>query len=251
MHDDTTPEPAPDGTAVLPAEFAATDPEFAAFITRFAGSEVQAHSQLTDHDRFLVQLGATIAVGGHTVFRLVLDQALDAGVSPVVVKDIVYQATAYVGLTGTADSLRIVNEALTARGVTLPLPGQATTTPETRLEEGTEKQREIVGTERLTAMHQQAPDDAVHFQRFLSGNCFGDYHTRAGLTTQQRELLTFAILVGLGGADNQVAGHVAANLHVGNTRQDLLDVLTVLVPYVGYPRTLNGPGAVNAGAPAN
>ncbi len=44
--------------------------------------------------------------------------------------------------------------------------------------------------------------------------------------------------------------HVTANLNVGNTRADLLDVLTILVPWVGYPRTLNGLAAVNDAAPA-
>jgi 4-carboxymuconolactone decarboxylase len=32
---------------------------------------------------------------------------------------------------------------------------------------------------------------------------------------------------------------VAANLNVGNDRARLLDVLTQLLPYIGYPRTLN------------
>ncbi|MGN7222309.1 carboxymuconolactone decarboxylase family protein [Curtobacterium flaccumfaciens] len=45
-------------------------------------------------------------------------------------------------------------------------------------------------------------------------------------------------------------GHVAGNLNVGNTRQQMLDVLTVLVPLIGYPRTLNALAAVNEGAPA-
>jgi 4-carboxymuconolactone decarboxylase len=33
---------------------------------------------------------------------------------------------------------------------------------------------------------------------------------------------------------------VAANLNVGNDRGVLLDVLTQLIPFIGYPRTLNG-----------
>lgn len=40
-------------------------------------------------------------------------------------------------------------------------------------------------------------------------------------------------------------GHVAANLNVGNDCAALLGVLTVLVPFIGYPRTLNGLNAVN------
>lgn len=116
---------------------------------------------------------------------------------------------------------------------------------------GTAKQKEAVGGDNVDGMYANATPDTLRFQRFLSGNCFGDYYTRAGLDLRQRELLTFAILVGLGGADNQVKGHVAANLNVGNTRAHLLDVLAALVPWVGYPRTLNGLAAVNDGAPAD
>jgi 4-carboxymuconolactone decarboxylase len=36
-----------------------------------------------------------------------------------------------------------------------------------------------------------------------------------------------------------VKGHVAANLNVGNDRARLIDVLTQLLPFIGYPRTLN------------
>ena len=50
------------------------------------------------------------------------------------------------------------------------------------------------------------------------------------------------MLVALGGADGQVKAHVAANLLVGNDRATLIDVLTQLIPFIGYPRTLNGLG---------
>jgi 4-carboxymuconolactone decarboxylase len=42
---------------------------------------------------------------------------------------------------------------------------------------------------------------------------------------------------------------VAANLNVGNSRETLLGVLAVLVPFIGYPRTLNALAAVNEVAP--
>jgi 4-carboxymuconolactone decarboxylase len=66
-----------------------------------------------------------------------------------------------------------------------------------------------------------------------------------GLNLPTRELLTFAMLAALGGADAQVRGHVTGNLNVGNTRARLLAVLTVLVPFIGYPRTLNALAAIN------
>lgn len=228
-----------------------TDPEFVELYQNFAFDEVLRHTSLARADRLTVQLGAIIAVGGQTEFRTMLGAALAGGVSPIVVKEVVYQATAYVGMARSVDFLLITNEVLAERGITLPLEGQSTTTPESRLEAGRAKQSEIIGSDNVDTMYEKAAADAVHFQEFLSGNCFGDYYTRGGLDVRRRELLTFAILVGLGGADNQVAGHVSLNLNVGNTRQDLIDVLTVLVPYVGYPRTLNGLSAIDNGAPAD
>ena len=88
-------------------------------------------------------------------------------------------------------------------------------------------------------MHRAASDDEAHIQRLLSANCFGDYVARAGIDLCTRELLTFAMLVSLGGCEPQVRGHVAANLRVGNDRRRLIDVLTQLLPFIGYPRTLN------------
>jgi 4-carboxymuconolactone decarboxylase len=48
-----------------------------------------------------------------------------------------------------------------------------------------------------------------------------------------RELLTFAILVALGGCEPQVRGRVAANVNVGNDRARLIEVVTQLLPYIG------------------
>jgi 4-carboxymuconolactone decarboxylase len=65
-----------------------------------------------------------------------------------------------------------------------------------------------------------------------------------------RELVTLSILIAMG-ADAQVKGHVRGNLNVGNDRNVLIDVITQLLPWVGYPRTLNALNAVNDVAPDN
>lgn len=58
------------------------------------------------------------------------------------------------------------------------------------------------------------------------------------------------MLVAHGGCDPQVRAHVAANLNVGNDRQTLIDILTQLLPFIGYPLTLNGLRAIDEAAPA-
>lgn len=58
------------------------------------------------------------------------------------------------------------------------------------------------------------------------------------------------MLAALGGCESQLAGHVAGNLAVGNDRQVLIDTLTQMLPFIGYPRTLNALRMVNEGTSA-
>ncbi|MFZ0529834.1 MAG: carboxymuconolactone decarboxylase family protein [Propionicimonas sp.] len=227
-----------------------TDPELIEYFDNFAFDEVPAHSDLELRTRLMVQLAALIAAQATSEYRVLLGAALTNGVTPVEAKEIVYQAVAYVGMGKVYDFLHVTNDVLTERGVALPLPGQSTTTPATRAELGLAVQKRIVGSSAVDQMYAAAPADEQHLQRWLSANCFGDHYTRTGIDVPTRELLTFAMLVAHGGCDPQVRGHVAANLNVGNSRAVLIDVLSQLLPFIGYPRTLNGLRAVDDVAPA-
>jgi len=216
-----------------------TDPELIETFDNFAFDEVLEHGSLDARTRLMAQLAALIACQAHSEYRVIVGAALTIGVTPVEVKEIVYQAVPYVGMGKGFDFIHATNEVMTERGIRLPLEGQSTTTPETRMDKGLEVEKEIVGAEVVEELYASAPDDEGHFQRLLSANCFGDYYTRGGIDVRTRELLTFAMLVSLGGCEPQARGHVAANLNVGNDRTVLLAVVTQLLPFIGYPRTLN------------
>jgi 4-carboxymuconolactone decarboxylase len=113
------------------------------------------------------------------------------------------------------------------------------------MEKGLDVMRQIIGSDTIDKLHATTPADRAHIQDYLAGNCFGDYYTRTGVDLPTRELLTFSMLVALGGCDTQVRGHVAANLHVGNDRARLIEVATQLLPFIGYPRTLNALRAID------
>jgi 4-carboxymuconolactone decarboxylase len=226
-----------------------TDPELIEVFDNFAFDEVLQCGDLETRTRLLVQLAAMIASQALGEYRVMLGAALTVGVTPVEVKEIVYQAVPYIGMAKVFDFLHATNEILTARGVELPLPPQSASTPHTRAEVGLAVQNRVVGEDKVAGMYAGAADDEAHFQRYLSANCFGDYVARSGIDLQTRELLTFSMLVALGGADAQVKGHVAGNLNVGNNRATLLTVITQLLPFIGYPRTLNALAAVNEIAP--
>ena len=185
-----------------------------------------------------------IACQALSEFKMMVGGALNIGVTPVEIKEVVYQAIPYVGMAKVIDFVFAVNEVFQSRGIKLPLEGQSTTSPETRFDKGLAVQTEIFG-ERIKQMHKAAPEGQKHIQTFLSDNCFGDYYTRKGLDIKTRELLTFSMLISLGGCEPQVKGHVQGNLNVGNDKETLLSAVTQLLPYIGYPRTLNAIRCVN------
>jgi 4-carboxymuconolactone decarboxylase len=187
---------------------ARTDPELIENFDNFAFDEILRHGTLDTRTRLMVQLASMIACQAVSEYRVMLGAALTAGVTPVEAKEIVYQAVPYVGMAKVFDFLHATNDILTERGVEPPLPGQSTTTPQTRAEKGLAVQKQVVGAETVDALHASAPEDEKHIQHYLPANCFGDHLTRGGIDVPTRELLTFAMLVSLGGCELQVKGHV-------------------------------------------
>lgn len=232
------------------SELAATDPELIEIFDNFAFAEVLGYGDLDVKTRMMCILASCIAGAAQTGFRTMLEGALNVGVTPVEAKEVVYQAVPYVGMARTVDFVHIVNEVLTARGVALPLEGQSATSPETRFEKGLAVQKAIFG-ERIDAMRAAAPENQQHIQDYLSANCFGDYVSRGGLDAKMRELLTFSMLLTLGGCEPQLRGHIQGNLNVGNDKRTMLAVVTQLLPYAGYPRTLNAIACLNEAIPEN
>lgn len=73
---------------------------------------------------------------------------------------------------------------------------------------------------------------------------FGDVNSRPGIDLATRELLTLATLIGLGGADPQLAGHTRAALGLGVPPAQLAELVVHCVQYVGFPRAINAMAVV-------
>jgi 4-carboxymuconolactone decarboxylase len=225
-----------------------TDPELIEVFDNFAFDEVLEYGNLDTRTRLIMILGSMIACQALGEYKVMLGGALNVGVTPVEVKEIVYQSIPYVGMAKVFDFIHATNEILEKRGIKLPLEKQSTTSPETRNEKGLEIQKSIFG-ETIDKMYKESPANQLHIQKYLSANCFGDYYTRNGLDIKTRELLTFSMILSLGGCEPQLKGHVQGNLNVGNDKDVLLSTVTQLLPYIGYPRSLNAIRCINEVVP--
>lgn len=221
-----------------------TDPEFMERYEQFAKTEVvnEEGQTLPEDTRYTAILATLIGCQGVDMYCVILNEALEAGVAPVTVKEIVYQSVDYLGIGRVLPFLKETNKILTEQGIELPLEGQATTTFEDRLEKGIQAQVDIFGDSMREAWKKG------HINRWLASNCFGDYYTRTGLTLAQRELVTFCILSAQGGCEPQLTAHAKGNINMGNDRDFLIRVISQCLPYIGYPRSLNAVACVNQAA---
>lgn len=221
-----------------------TDPELIEIFDNWAFDEVISHDSIDVKIRTMMIMGSCIAQGALTEYNMFVNAALNVGVSPVQVKEVLYQSVAYVGVAKVIDFIYATNQIMEERGIHLPLEKQSTTNREGRHSDGLKLMKATFG-DRIEENRKNAPDDQKHFQDYLAGNCFGDYYTRTGLDMKTRELLTFSMLISMGGTDSQVRGHIQGNLNVGNDSETLIAITTQLLPYIGYPRTLNALNAIN------
>ena len=221
-----------------------TDLEFMRIVEHFTLEEVvkEPGQELPEDTRYLAILATLLGCQGLDVYKDMLPEALEEGLTPVMVKEMVYQAVDYLGLGRVVPFLSVTNDILTVRGVKLPLPAQGATTMENRLEKGAGVQAEIFGE------HMKEAWKAGHINRWLAENCFGDYYTRNGLDLKQRELITFCFLAAQGGCELQLTAHAKGNMNLGNDKDFLIRVVSQCLPYIGYPRSLNAVNCVNKAA---
>ena len=132
-----------------------------------------------------------------------VNAALNVGVTPVEVRELIYLCAPFVGFPKTLNGLSTANEVFKERGISLPLPTQGTVTEADRAAKGAAIQQPLYGDEILKAL-QGLPDGlGDEVARYLTEYCFGDIYTRDGLSLETKELLIYAILTAIEAEDRK------------------------------------------------
>ena len=197
--------------------------------------DVGARTKLTSNDRMLAELSALMGCGAEAAFRAKLADALGGGLSPAAAREAVMQSAAYLGMGRALPFVQAASEIFRARGeIFAPEKNDA----RERAVRGEEMQVQIFG-DGMRGFHASGDALTRPVNLLLSENCFGDYYVREGLSLRERELVTFCLLASQGGCEAQLAGHIAGNRNVGNDASYLGEVIVCILPWIGYPRSLN------------
>ena len=167
-----------------------------------------------------------------------INGALNAGNSPLEVREAIYQCAPFIGFPKTLNALGVLNEVFKERNIQTPLESAITVSENERYQKGREIQEKLYGDEIKQAMKglpQNLGDEAA---RFLTEVCFGDFYTRKGLDLKTRELLSLAILV-TKDDDITLKSHIKGSIKAGNSPETVAAAIIQCMPYTGTPNALH------------
>ncbi len=218
-----------------------SDTEFYNIMENFINEVSNKSELLSNKQKELIKIVSLITQQSKELLLYEIENALSLGLTPIEIKEAVYQCAPYSGFPRTIDAINIVNKVFEKNNIHLPLEKQSTVTKQTIFEKGLTAQTTIFGQAmREIANGENTPNPAY----YLITNCFGDYYTRNGLDLKTREMLTLCILINLG-TESQIKSHINGNVNMGNNKAFIQEMIYQCLPYCGYPRTLNALNCLN------
>ncbi|WP_338157434.1 carboxymuconolactone decarboxylase family protein [Burkholderia multivorans] len=182
--------------------------------------------QLSRRDRSIVTLSVLIARNQTTDLPAYVNLALDSGVSPVEMSELVAHLAFYTGWDNATAAARSIQAIYRERGITVK---QSSPASDARLpiDAAAEARRE-------SAVQHSFGTVAPGVVGFTRDTLFNDLWLRPGLAPRDRSLATVSALVATGQVA-QLAYHLNRAMDNGLTRSEASEVLTQLAFYAGWP----------------
>ncbi len=214
------------------------DPELMNILQKFIFGEVFETGNLDARTREMITCVTLATMQTLPQLKAHAAAALNVGVTPIELREAIYQCAPFIGFPKTLNAVSTLNEVFAQRGIPLPLETQSTTGEEDRYARGATLQEPLYGDE-IAQTFKDLPDGMDKaLPRFLTEVCFGDFYTRGGLDVKTRELLSLCVLATLG-AESQISSHCEGNLKAGNDRTTQIAAMIQCLPYIGFPYALN------------
>ncbi|SEB17053.1 carboxymuconolactone decarboxylase family protein [Paraburkholderia sartisoli] len=212
-------------------------PDLADLTISFAYGQVYSRPGLDLRQRQLVTVAALASMGGaEPQLKFHIAGALNAGGSPEEVVELMMHLAVYAGFPAALNGVFAAKAVFGEKGI---VAGTTRVAPRTsRYDDGLASLREIdgaAGEHVIDSLRDIAPD----LGRFVIEFGFGDIYTRPGLDLLSRELASVAVLAATGSATPQLKVHMHGLLNVGGTREQLVEVITQIAVYAGFPRAIN------------
>ena len=214
-----------------------SDPEMMAILQKYIFGEVFTVGNLDMKTREMLTVTSLAVQQTLPQLKAHINAALNVGVTPLEVRESLYQCAPFIGFPKTLNAIGVMNEVFKERGIKTPLEMAGTTDEKSRYEKGAAIQKPLYGDEISKALEGLPESMGDDVSRFLTEFCFGDIYTRKGLDVKTRELLIISILVTTGDTET-LQSHIKGALKAGNSKETITAAIIQCLPYVGFPNTI-------------
>jgi 4-carboxymuconolactone decarboxylase len=185
---------------------------------------------LSSRDRSIVTLAALIARNQTAEMPVYLNLALDSGVKPGEISEIITHLAFYSGWPNAMSAISVAKDVFAARHIgTDQLPPESG--PQLPLNEAAEAQR-------ATRVSEQFGTVAPGLVQYTTDLLFRDLWLRPGLAPRDRSLVTVSALIAAGQVA-QVSYHLGRAMDNGLTQTQAGEVITHLAFYAGWPNAFS------------
>jgi 4-carboxymuconolactone decarboxylase len=220
-------------------------PDMARFIIEFGYGDVYSRPGLDPKSRQVATIAALTALGNaKPQLQFHLRAALNAGLSPQEIIEVMYVTTVFAGFPCGINGINAAREVFQEKGVTFdPKSLSPFSEKASRRERGltaVNRTSKGAGERVLKSLEDIAPD----MGNFIIDFSYGDVIARNILAPKLKEIAMVAVTVAKGTMEPQMKVHVHAALNVGCTREEMVELMYHMAVYAGFPAALNGINAL-------
>ncbi|WP_407066914.1 carboxymuconolactone decarboxylase family protein [Hohaiivirga grylli] len=192
--------------------------------------EVWKRSEMNMRDRSLVTVASLIARGQTVDMPQYFNLALDNGVTPGELSEVITHLAFYSGWSNAMSAIVVAKEVFEKRGVT-PEQLPAASGNLLPLDEEAEAKR-------AASVEQQVGPVVPGLVKYTSEVLFHDLWLRPGLSPRDRSMVTVSALI-TSGHFAQVNYHLNRAMDNGLTQQEAAEIVTHLAFYAGWPNAFS------------
>ena len=190
---------------------------------------------LKDHQREMITLTCLTVLKRDNQTRRHLGNALNLGLTPIQIIEVLMHSSFYSGVPATLDALAIAKEVFEEKQVdyTPQEVFDTSETPDDLFNRGVARRVEYMGPPSDSGLG-PVTEAEKEFNRLTQEYYWGSVWNRPGLTLPERSICTMAALTALG-RESQLASHIRGALNVGLSQEEIVEVFIHATFYCGLP----------------
>lgn len=215
-----------------------TDAEIMQILQKYIFGEVFTVGDLDMKTREMITITTLTTMQTLPQLKGHIEAALNVGVTPIEIREVIYQCGVMVVFPRALNALKVMNEVFKERNIEIPLGKTATVDENSRHKKGLEIQQSLYGNNMQNALKGLPDNMGEAAYNFMVEVYFGDIYTRKGLDIKTRELLAISTLTTLGNTQT-LKSHIKSNLKAGNSIETVTATIIQTMPYVGFANGLS------------